>query len=368
MSLSLLIQTSHRYGADEEYVLAGGGNTSYKENGVMYVKGSGTALATIAEEQFVKMDMSKLSAMLTKSYPADDDAREAEALVDMMAARLPGEENKRPSVEAILHAIFPQKFVFHTHPAIVNGLSCGKNGAEDFQSIFGETAVWVPLTKPGYILATVCRDLFNKHRAATGKPPEIVILQNHGLFIAADNADEIAVLTDKVIGKLKNQIAKTPDFSEISLDADATRETAFVLQALYSENGKAVFCTNKQTAEFVTDESSMRELIKPFTPDHIVYCKHTPIFLEQGENHRKKFDDYKKAYGFAPKIATVKGLGFFALGQNEKEAGTAKLLFLDAMKVAVYTRSFGGVNPLPDGYVNFILNWEAERYRQKEAF
>ena len=361
MSLLQLTGMSNRYGLDEEYVLAGGGNTSYKDGGVMFVKASGTSLATIKPEQFVQMDMAKLSGMLKKEYPASDDAREAAALADMMDARLPGEENKRPSVEAILHAIFPQRFVLHTHPALVNGMSCAKDGEKACRELFGGTAVWVPLTKPGYILASVCRELFDEYEKKNGKPPEIAILQNHGLFVAADTAARIDEITANVIDKLKSRIIESPDFSKAHADAETVRETMERLQAAYPEDGAAhaIFFTGAQ--------ASNHELADPFTPDHIVYCRHTPLFLEKDGDYPEKLDAYKKAHGFAPGIAAVKELGFFALGKTEKEAKTAKLLFADAMKVAVYTRSFGGANPLPDDFVNFILNWEVENYRQKAS-
>lgn len=369
MSLSYLVEMSNRYGKSEDFVLAGGGNTSYKENGVMYVKGSGTSLADITGEQFVKMDMQKLATMLEKEYPADDNAREAAALEDMMTARFPGEETKRPSVEAILHAIFPQKFVLHTHPAMINGLSCGKNGKDICCGLFAGKAVWVPLTKPGYILAAVCRDLFNEHTKATGSFPQIVILQNHGLFIAADSVGEIDTLMEDVMCKLKEQVKIQPDFSVVQFDAEAACEIAPALRMLYERDGHAcaVFHTDALTLEFVGDERSMCDLFAPFTPDHIVYCKHTPLFIAKKDDYSIAFDRFKKAHGFAPKIVAVKGLGFFALGKSKKEADIAKLLFLDAMKVAVYTRAFGGVNPLPEDFVGFILNWEVENYRQKAS-
>jgi len=369
MSISQLVEMSNRYGRNEEVVLAGGGNTSFKEGGVMFVKGSGTSLAEITAEQFVKMDMGKLSAMLKKEYPAEDAAREAAALEDMMAARLPGEESKRPSVEAILHAIFPQKFVLHTHPAIINGLSCGKNGAEACRELFGGKAVWVPLTKPGYILAVVCGQLFDEHRKAAGKFPDMAILQNHGLFVAADTLEEIDALMDEIMGKMKARAGKAPDFSDVRFDADEACGIAPALRMLYAGEGDAcaVFCANAQTLEFVGDEQAMRDLMAPFTPDHIVYCKHTPLFIAGGDDYREKFDGYIKEHGFPPKIVAVQGLGFFALGKTKKEADIARLLFLDAMKVAVYARAFGGVNPLPGDFVDFILNWEAENYRQKAS-
>lgn len=369
MSLSQLVEMSNRYGGDGEYVLAGGGNTSFKENGVMYVKGSGTTLATIKPEQFVKMDMAALSAMLNKKYPDGDDAREAEALRDMIAARLPGEESKRPSVEAILHAIFPQKLVLHTHPALVNGLSCGADGAEICRAMFGDAAVWVPLTKPGYILASVCNKMFMENQKATGKFPSIVILQNHGLFVAGDTPEEIDRLMEEVMGKLKRRINEQPDFADTAFDADAACEIAPALRMLYAGGGNAiaVFCTNAQVLEFVRDKQTMRELASPFTPDHIVYCKHEPLYISQGDDYKACFEAYVKANGFAPKIVAVKGLGFFALGKNKKEADIARLLFLDAMKVAVYARAFGGCRHLPDDFTKFILNWEVESYRQKAS-
>lgn len=79
MGLAELVLMSNRYGSNSEYVLAGGGNTSFKNEDTLYVKGSGTALATIKAEQFVVMDRAKLTAMMSRSYPEKDDEREAAA-------------------------------------------------------------------------------------------------------------------------------------------------------------------------------------------------------------------------------------------------------------------------------------------------
>ena len=86
MSLNALTEMSRRYGT-ENYVLAGGGNTSFKDTTTLYVKGSGTSLSDIKPEGFVAMDLAKLAQMLHKDYPKSDAARDASALADMMAAR-----------------------------------------------------------------------------------------------------------------------------------------------------------------------------------------------------------------------------------------------------------------------------------------
>ena len=92
---------SNRYGADPRYVLAGGGNTSYKTDTTLYVKGSGTSLATIKAEDFVRLDREKLGAMWNIDYSENEAERESQVLADMMAARIEG-ETRRPSVETLL--------------------------------------------------------------------------------------------------------------------------------------------------------------------------------------------------------------------------------------------------------------------------
>ena len=128
MSLSEIVKISNHFGSNPDLVLAGGGNTSFKDDEYLYVKGSGTTLATITEDGFVKMSRKALGAMWTKQYSSDAAAREEEVLEDLMDARAKSDRNKRPSVETSLHDILPQKFVVHLHPAMVNGITCSKDG------------------------------------------------------------------------------------------------------------------------------------------------------------------------------------------------------------------------------------------------
>ena len=106
MIIDKLTEFSNFYGSNEELVLAGGGNTSAKEGNVMYIKGSGTSLSTITPDGFVRMDRSKIAEIFTKIYPDNDKEREALSLADLMAAKIAGQEEKRPSVETTLHSLF----------------------------------------------------------------------------------------------------------------------------------------------------------------------------------------------------------------------------------------------------------------------
>ena len=126
MELSTLVKMSNTYGSNPAYVLAGGGNTSVKDDTTLYVKGSGTQLATIKAEEFVKMDRARLNEIMKTEYPADDVKRESAYLADVMAAVTDEDKTKRPSVEALLHNLFAYTYVLHVHPTLINGLTCGK--------------------------------------------------------------------------------------------------------------------------------------------------------------------------------------------------------------------------------------------------
>ena len=133
-NMNTLIDLSRKYGADPDYVLAGGGNTSWKSNDLMVVKASGTELGTITKEGFVTLSMDKLRTIRETTYPDNREEREERALEDLMNSRLPDQKG-RPSVESLLHAIIPDKYVVHTHPAIVNGLTCSQEGKEKAEKL-----------------------------------------------------------------------------------------------------------------------------------------------------------------------------------------------------------------------------------------
>jgi len=368
MSLEILTGMSRKYGTPD-YVLAGGGNTSFKNETMLWVKGSGTSLADINPERFVAMDLARLRAMLATNYPKDDAGRESAALSDMMAARLAGEESKRPSVEALLHGIFPYAYVLHVHPALINGLTCGMQGEKYCSELFGSGALWIPLTKPGHILALKCSAVFKKYENENGTHPKIVFLQNHGIFVAADTTGEIDAMMSDVVAKIKNCLKIAPDASETDFDRERACRVAPALRMLYDSSGKsaAVFTANKLTDCFASRWSEVEKITEPFSPDHIVYCGDNPLLIEDETNLRGGFDNYVNKKGIRPKIALIKGLGFFALGPTVKEANAARDLFLDAMRVATYAESFGGLNHLPREFTDFIMNWEVESYRQKVA-
>ena len=359
--LQQLAETSNKYGANAEYVLAGGGNTSFKCDDYLWIKGSGTSLATIKGEDFVVLERKLLAQMWNAQYPADEAAREAAVLEDMMDARIKG-ENRRPSVETLLHDLFPQKFILHVHPAIVNGITCSKEGKAAMEKLF-PAAVWVDACKPGYILALECKKVMDAYKAATGKDCDLLFLQNHGIFFAADTAEAVGALAEKTMAALKAAVKRQPELEEAEADLEKVVAISPVLRALYGEGQPATvkFTANKEILGYDPTTQAL-------SPDHIVYCKAKQLIVPadaDGDKIKELFDAFVAENGYKPKIAFVAGLGMFACGMTMKEAATAQTVMLDAIKVVAYAESFGGVSPMPQFLIDFIVNWEVESYRSK---
>ncbi len=345
MNLSPLIYFSRLYGADPELVTCGGGNTSMKEDGVMYVKGSGTALKDAVTETFVGMDMIKLLHMLDDEYPTDDAAREARFVADCAAARLPGEENKRPSVEALLHALFPQKFVLHLHPALVNGLTCSQHGEAECKRLFGDSAVWVPACKPGYTLAKIMQGVFK----SAERPIKTVLLENHGVFFGADSVEDLGVHLNGMLNALNACVKEKPD-----VESDAEEPGYADKIRRFSGKQYVNFNASPTALRFAESPEAAKPVMKPFNPDQIVYCGPRVKFANC-ENCLNSID---------ANVIVMRGKGIYAIGDTQKAADNCMTLVKDAMKIAVYAEAFGGAKPMAQDLVDFIVGWEVESYRK----
>ncbi|HOP10770.1 MAG TPA: SDR family NAD(P)-dependent oxidoreductase [Oscillospiraceae bacterium] len=368
MSLETIAKISNKYGANPEYVLAGGGNTSFKDADFLYIKGSGTSLATIKPEGFVKLDRKALAAIFEKKYPTGRDEREAAVLADMMAARVPG-ETKRPSVETLLHDAIPSKYVLHLHPAEINGMTCGKNGSAIFEKLFGDRGIWVRPIMPGYILATEIAGEIKAFAEKNGKNPDYILLENHGIFLGGESEDELDRKFSDFLSVLRTAIVKKPDFSKISFDLETAAMLGAAIRGITGGDGFAVFCTDFEIAKFVQNKAEFSKIYTSFSPDHMVYCKGETVFCApDADSLSKAIGDYQKRTNGMPKIVGVEGLGYYAIGPTKKEADIAAAVFKDAIKVAVFAENFGGGKPLPEELILAISGWEVERYRKSVAF
>ena len=381
-----LIAISRKFGQDSRFVIAGGGNTSYKDENRLWVKASGHALATITEDGFAVLDRALLNEMGEKAYNEDTAIREEQVKNDLSVACIT--KDRRPSVETSLHNCMGFAFVVHLHPTLVNGLMCSVNAEAACKEIFPD-ALYIEYTDPGYTLFKKVYDRIKAYKAEKGKEPQVIFLQNHGIFVGGDTTAEIEGIYSEVLGKLEAKVAALPEgWSEVS---PTVTDVIPAIRQMLSRSGrgfKTLKVTKNALVDFFIDgcsvtstgsatdcpgKSGFDKIAKPFTPDIIVYCKSSYIFIEaeSDEEILKQAEEEIEAFvsgkGYTPKVLLIKGIGLIAVGDSSRNAQIITDVFTDAMKVAFYAQSFGGEHPMEQAWIDFIDNWEVENYRRKVA-
>jgi len=368
-----LIDISRYYGKDTRYVIAGGGNTSMKMKDKLWVKASGFALSTITEEGFAVLDRSKLAAISQKKYAQDPFKREFEIKDDLMEACIT--TDLRPSVEASLHDLIPSKFVVHLHPTLVNGLMSANEVEKHSKRLFGEEALYIPYTDPGYILFKEIEKQLLKYREEKGRDPGMILLQNHGIFIGGETTADIKSDYEKVFSILEAEVKKALPGGPGASDLDAAEIIPAIRMMLSEEGLKTVRLRNNALVEhFTSSADNFSKIRRPFTPDIIVYCKSNYVYSDKTGTTEALLKDlggkiqaFQKEHGYLPKVILVRGLGLIASGDNAAGADIILDVFEDMMKISWLSESFGGPHFMTDKQVQFIDTWEVENYRRKTA-
>jgi NAD(P)-dependent dehydrogenase (short-subunit alcohol dehydrogenase family)/rhamnose utilization protein RhaD (predicted bifunctional aldolase and dehydrogenase) len=373
--ISDLLSISDHYGRNSEYVIAGGGNTSYKDKETIRIKASGTPLAGITEEGLVTMSREKLAVISSGSYSEDTVRREEEVKNDMFKAILDPEKGKRPSVETSLHNLINYRFVVHLHPTLINGLLCSRNAKSLTMQLFGEKVLFVPYTDPGYILFKKLEaDIFH-YREKFGSDPQVIFLENHGSFVSADTTEEIREIYEKIIATISGFIEPAIDNEILPYNSVLNKVLPAVRMLLSGDQPKVIrYRHNKLIAAYYKNQHEFQKISHPLTPDIIVYCKYRYIYVEQSatperilESLRGQFERFSLEYSFLPKIIVIKDLGLFAIEDSVSAAETVLDVFEDLIKVCHYASLCGGTKLLTPEQVEFIDQWEVENYRRKIA-
>lgn len=371
-ALRQLIEISREYGNNKDFTIASGGNTSVKNEEVMYVKASGFELGKIGEEGYVALDRKMLEHLKTRTYSTNAAEREEQVKTDLLKSRLFPGQNRRPSVEASVHHAIRYKFVIHMHPTLVNAVTCSKTAESTLRELFDDSIVFIPYITPGYILYREIENQNERYFAVHGKYPQIFFLQNHGVFVGAETTDEVRAIYTSIIDRIKSKIA-----NEMIEDALPLNE-AFVkilpaVRAAFSVNGLklARIRYNSLIRIFMESEEKLSHISNPFTPDGIVFCGVRPLIVDKFENvhdtlsdFRSKLEAFRKKSGYDPKIVLFRGLGVVAAGDNINAVNVAIDVFEDILKIAHYSLNFGGPNFMTPEHVKFIEEWEVEAYRK----
>ena len=356
--LKVIAGLSRRYGADPAYVFLGGGNTSVKNDTKLYIKPSGAALATISPEQFLPLDRALLRRIFTEALPADVSAREQAAKFYLESSVCPPGAG-RPSVEAPLHEAIAYRYVVHLHPALVNGMTCGQAGRAACQRLFPD-ALWVDYCDPGYTLAMRVKTALDAATTAGGRQPQVIFLQNHGVFVGADSDAEIIGVYDAMLATLRAACLA----AGVSVEAPALGGEAPLAAVLAAAPALRTLLGDAGRGEraIVRSAGLGSAFAGPLTPDHIVYAK---SFAYSGDGSRASLAAFQAERGYLPKVLALPEAGLFTAGATPAEAEGTRQALENALQVERLTTAFGGPRYLTAAEYGFIEHWEVESYRRQ---
>lgn len=369
-----LIEVSRWYGQRKEYVIAGGGNTSYKNEDHLWIKASGINLGSIDENGFCVLDRTKLNDIPNQQFSNDSAIREEQVKNALLNARVNPDSGLRPSVETSLHNLFSYRFVVHTHMTMVNGLMCSNLAEQKTFEIFGEEVLYVPYSDPGYILFKIIAEEIAKYNSTFNRDPKVVLIQNHGIFVAADTVEEIHKIYSDVKSKLESTFKSFPEIQELQVSEKMIKVLPAVRMLLSDEKLKVATAFNSSwISNFIINKEAFEKgIAKPFNPDQMVYCMSEYLFIENSnssetiiEETKTRIIDFKNRKGAVPKVIFIQNEGVIVAEDSPVSVNYLKDIVNDFCEIGVLSKNFGGPHPLTAKQAEFIENWEVENYRKK---
>jgi len=384
--LSLRVYTSRLLGRDTSLVLHGGGNTSVKvteknivgeEQQLLCVKGSGWDLETIDTPGFPAVNLDYLIKLAQLESLSDPQ------MVNELRTHMTDASAPTPSVEAILHATLPYKFVDHTHADAVVTITNTPGGLEKIKAIYGDTVVYVPYIMPGFDLARLCAIEFEKQRNANTIG---MVLMNHGIFSFADDAKQSYERMITLVGMAEDYI-KSQSAWDLNYDSPAKDDCDAValaeLRLNVSKAGGFAVVLRSQRDEKAMSFCNRSDVSKisqhgPATPDHVIRTKRLPMIGRDVETYTEAYKAYfntnsanarepKTMLDTAPRVILDKELGMITAGKSAKEANIIADIYDHTMDIIARAELMGGWQALSAQDVFDMEYWDLEQAKLRKG-
>lgn len=399
--IALRVYTTRLLGRDPKLVLHGGGNTSVKTTmkdvlgadvEVLCVKGSGWDMGYIEPAGLPAVRLEALVKTRALDGLSDED------MVNYQRGNLLDTQSPNPSVETLLHAFLPHKFIDHTHSTAVLAISDQADGEDRLRDLYGDRIGIVPYIMPGFLLAKAAAEAYERDPDVEG-----LVLHKHGIFTFGDTAQQAYERTIEMVGQAQIRLSegRRKVFTSASLPKKLASITdiAPILRGACALPPKSKgddptkfilnFRTNDAILNFVNgadmQDYATRGVV---TPDHIIRTKNTPLIVPAPE--ADKLDDFAKATQEAvaefvqkyqayfnkqnahsnppktmldpsPRIIVVPGVGFFGVGKSAKDAGIAADIYENSIEVITDAEAIGTYEPLDEADLFELEYWSLEQ-------
>ena len=396
--IALRVYTSRLIGSNPALVMHGGGNTSVKsitknrvgeKTKVLFVKGSGWDLDTIEPPGLPGVRLDNILKLRELDALSDED------MVNDQRVNLLDAKSPNPSVETLLHAFLPHKFIDHSHADEILVLANQPNSVELCEEIYGEFLGIVPYIMPGFLLAKAAAEAYEKDPSVKG-----LVLINHGLFTFGETAKESYDYHIEAVNRAEKYVSKhelkayNPQKKLPKLEvSEILGKVGPILRGLYQEHTKISWILhyreNPDALSFAnSEECAIWSQIGPITPDHVIRTKQKPLLLnpknlDNDEALRieilKVLDNYKENYHCyfktnkdkkgvnkteldpLPRVALITGVGLVTIGKTVKEARVAADVYESSFQVVRKAFSVGKFVPLKDDDLFDMEYWSLEQ-------
>jgi rhamnose utilization protein RhaD (predicted bifunctional aldolase and dehydrogenase)/NAD(P)-dependent dehydrogenase (short-subunit alcohol dehydrogenase family) len=385
------VYTSRLLGAESSLVLHGGGNTSVKsrvtnlfgeDEEVLYVKGSGWDLETIEAKGFSPCRMDHLLRLARLATLSDTQmaVELKKSLTDVSAPM--------PSVEAILHAILPARFVDHTHADAILTMTNSPGGERRVRELFGDELVYIPYVMPGFKLARLCAELF----PVQARPNTVgMLLLNHGLFTFGDTAKISYERMIELVTRAERYLVEHGAWTNVSLagvnaggsmpaESNPKRVDIAALRKSVSDAAGVPMILSVHTdtdALSFARRSDLGTISQqgPATPDHVIRTKRIPQMGRDVAAYVQAYRKYFLEYGDAlltmldpaPRVILDREFGMCCIGRTAKDAAIVADIYRHTMEIQARATALGGWCALPLRDIFEVEYWDLEQAKLRKS-
>lgn len=396
--LAMRVYTSRLIGCESELVLHGGGNTSVKATvdnllgepmEVIYIKGSGWDLATIEAAGFPGLDLAYLRKLRVLESLSDEE------MVNQFRTHLLEASSPNPSIETLVHAFLPHRFIDHTHADAIVTLTNQPDADRLLREALGERIGILPFIMPGFPLAKAMAELLEQQPEM-----EYLILKNHGIFTFGDSGQEAYERMIEAVSKAEHYIESALAESRLPAGPVASVPDSTILLpilrgalALPGEGVQQTVCLHLRQNDVVLDQLARADAEALFstgvlTPDHVIRVKNYPLFLdcaaetdeealaemissavrEYGERYNRYFDRQAASreatytrLDSLPRVVLIPGLGIVGVGTSVKAAAVAADIAEHTLAAKVGAAAVGAYRELEAGSIFDMEYWSLEQ-------
>ena len=389
--LALRIYTTHLLGKNPKLVLHGGGNSSvksigknlYKKNvNLIYVKGSGWDMSNLNELGMPGLELNPLLETVKLNKLNDND------MVNLLRSNLINANSPNPSVETLLHAYLPFKFVDHTHSNAFLSILNQPNSQALIKKIFGNKVGIVPYIMPGFSLAKECLKIFKKDEKVQG-----LALINHGIFTFGDSAKQSYERMINFVSDVENYISKNKVKLKAHTNKSKINMSDFMLSvrksfSTYSNHKWILKFHNNNDDQAIASTQNLNNLINkgPVTLDHVIRIKSKILFISKNkfqkidEEIKKYCQSYKKYYlknktfvhnctitDPLPRIIILEGIGILSLGKKLKDQKISYDIFRSMASSVFDAERIGKFKSIIEKDIFKMEYWPLERAKLDNA-